>query len=78
MQHQGSPKSYDQGGITYKWRISSSYNAVPEEVAIDPATTVIQIDPWKFAEDMIHRFQNEPVILDDAISRAFGDIYQGT
>ena len=35
MQHQGSPKTYQQGGIDYKWRISSSYNVVPDEVVID-------------------------------------------
>jgi hypothetical protein len=76
MQHQGSPKTYQQGGIDYKWRISSSYNVVPDEVVIDPTTTVIQIDPWKFAEDMILRFVAEPDVLDDAISHAFGDVYQ--
>ena len=76
MQHQGSPKSFQLGGISYKWRISAAYKDVPEEVVVDSNTTVIQIDPWKFADGMVKRFLNEPAVLDSAIMHAFGDIYQ--
>lgn len=76
MQHQGSPKSFQKDGVNYKWRISGAYKNIPEEVVVDSTTTVIQIDPWKFADLMVKKFLNEPDVLDEAISHAFGDIYQ--
>lgn len=75
MQHQGAPKSFQENGINYKWRISGDLQSIPEEVVIDASTTVIQIDPWKFADRMVQQFLNESDVLDDAISHAFGDIY---
>jgi hypothetical protein len=75
LQHQGSPKTFtDKNGISYKWRISSSYTELPEELFIDTSTAAIQIDPWKFADLMVSKFLTEPDVLDDAISHAFGDI----
>lgn len=74
MQHQGSPKTYSQGGIYYKWQISDDFDALPIEESVDATTTVIKIDPWKFADLMVKMFLNDPVVLDDAISHAFGNI----
>lgn len=75
MQHQGSPKSYVQNGVNFKWEISGEFDAVPSEEVVDPKTSVIRIDPWKFADHIVQQFRNEPQILDGALTHAFGDIY---
>lgn len=79
QQHQGSPKKHveNSSGIHYLWQISAQFSAVPTEAFVDSTTTVIRLDPWKFADLMIVRFLNEPAILEDATSHAFGNIYAG-
>lgn len=75
MQHQGSPKSYTSEGINYKWEISSNYSDIPEEKSINNFTTVIKIDPFKFADLMVKKLKDNPNVLGQAVSHAFGDIY---
>ena len=78
MQHQGSPKNASIRGIDYRWRISSNYTSIPVQVieqSNSQTVVIIQIDPWKFADLIVSKFDKEPNVLDDAISHAFGDIY---
>jgi hypothetical protein len=39
-------------------------------------TREIRLDPWKFAELIISKFKNNPLLLKKAVSHAFAEVVQ--
>jgi hypothetical protein len=61
VQHQGMPKRVQQGykgkKVWHLWDISSDYTNLPQVHWISATEMVICINPWKFAELMIQKFE---------------------
>ncbi|WP_165223333.1 hypothetical protein [Aquisphaera insulae] len=74
IQHQGMPKLIIDNGVTYKWKIDDSYDAVTSIDVIDANNRVIKLNPWKFADLMLNKFRSDPAILSNATLHAFAEI----
>lgn len=61
--HQAMP----QDGRT-KWVVSSEYGALPE-FAEENGTDYVKLDPWKFAERVLQKYENEPHLI--TVSESF-------
>lgn len=75
IQHHGMPKRLVEHGITYKWQMDESFNAIPQIHIIDAHTKAIRLNPWKFAELIISKFKADPTILGKATLHAFGEVF---
>ena len=76
IQHQGMPRKFtdERTKVTYRWSIDGKFPAIPEIHKIDTHTSVIRIDPWKFADLIVGKFRSNPEILKDANMHAFGQV----
>lgn len=75
IQHQGMPKMYvDNQNVRYNWRTHADFSAIPQTYEIDPKNCEIRLNPWKFAELIINKFQANPKVLENAVSHAFGEV----
>ena len=75
IQHQGMPRMYkDKHNVSYTWRTSADFEAIPEFYNIDAHNREIRLNPWKFAELIINKFRANPAVLQNAVSHAFGEV----
>lgn len=74
--HQGTPKVYQRGGRTYKWRIDGSFEHYPTYID-EPGVRVICLNPWTFSEYAVQKFANDPTRLNGSILYRFGTINNG-
>lgn len=75
IQHQGMPRRFVKDGVTYRWQMDGSFNAIPQIHIIDAHTQAIRLDPWKFAVLVIGKFKANPTILEKATLHAFGEVF---
>jgi hypothetical protein len=78
IQHQGMPKRFKQNGITYLWHIDTAFPATPTFQTVNATVQEILLDPWKFADLIRRKYQENPNVLDKATMHAFGEVTEGT
>jgi len=78
MLHQGMPKRYidPSSNITFRAHTDARFTSIPTFVRISRNTREIRLDPWKFAELIISKFKNNPLLLKKAVSHAFAEVVQ--
>ena len=59
LQHQFQPTK-KRGTKTYYWNLSNDHEAIPEVIIHDDNSSTIKVNPWKFAELVNQRFQENP------------------
>jgi len=75
IQHQGMPRTHkDKNNVNYSWHTKAEFGGIPEFHDIDAHSREIRLNPWKFAELMVSKFRNNPAVLEDAVSHAFGEV----
>ena len=77
LMHYAHPFSgkFLQGDDTFwDWDISSAYGALPEVVETEPKKKVIRIDPWKWLEHVLSKYDAYPDLVDLGDSRKFGSV----
>ena len=74
VQHQGMPRTHEENKVTYKWHMDGRFEAIPEIHRVDSHTQEIRLNPWRFADLMISKFQANPAVLQNATLHAFGEV----
>lgn len=80
MMHHAQPfsgkfKSQNGGDDTFwDWDISSAYSALPEVVKTEPKKKLIRIDPWKWLDCVVQKYEEHPELVDLNDSRKLGTI----
>jgi len=78
IQHQGMPRRFEQNGITYRAHMDAAFPARPTFHRVDATVREIRIDPWKFADLIKGKYQENPDVLKQATVHAFGEVMEET
>ena len=75
IQHQGSPKSETNLGISYRWLIDGSFPAVPAKWEKNGHVYVC-INPWGFTKLCVNLFIDDHSRLGDVSKHSFGEVFE--
>lgn len=79
MQHAFHPKSYTQDkgkGDSWGWEIASAkgFYHFPEIIKTSNTSYLVRIDPWKFADHVIDRWESNLTLINGLSEFVLGDI----
>jgi len=73
-QHQGIPIDTEYDGKKYKWQTREDFEAIPSFHTIDKDTCEIRLNPWKFAELIIDKYNKDKATLTKFFDHAFAAV----
>jgi len=78
MMHHAHPFSgtfdEDDRAVFWDWDISKKFNALPELIVNSPNSKLIRIDPWKWLEVVVGKYDAYPNLIDQGDSRKLGTV----
>jgi|GEM_PF-523990 len=74
IQHSLQPKRYTSGKIRYGWEVGDAHGALPTLFAPSADLRIVCINPWKFIDLVLVRYQSRPDLIDFKDSWKFGVI----